>query len=244
MIYYFTSTGNSKYTAERIAEAIGDEAGSIVGLDAATSSDEVVGIVSPTYMTGLPHIVGEFLSTLKLENCKYFFILMTYGTVTRVNYKDHTDLEPDALFSIKYPDDATFIFDLSDKDKVQKTLDKSMVLLDDVIDKIKAREKGNFVKNQIPSWAAKLYHSTYEGARKTSTLSVDDNCIGCGLCARNCPVKAIEIVEKKPVWVKDKCEMCLNCLHHCPKFAIHRGPKTAKHGQYDIKKYSVRSESK
>ena len=36
----------------------------------------------------------------------------------------------------------------------------------------------------------------------------------------------------KPVWVKDKCVMCLGCLHRCPKFAIQYGRNTKKHGQY------------
>ena len=47
-----------------------------------------------------------------------------------------------------------------------------------------------------------------------------------------CPVNAIEMKNKRPVWVKEKCVMCLGCLHRCPKFAIEYGKNTTKHGQY------------
>lgn len=38
--------------------------------------------------------------------------------------------------------------------------------------------------------------------------------------------------ERKPVWVKEKCALCLGCLHRCPKFAIQYGKNTQRHGQY------------
>ena len=39
--------------------------------------------------------------------------------------------------------------------------------------------------------------------------------------------------DKKPMWVKEQCALCLGCLHRCPKFAIQYGNgKTKQHGQY------------
>lgn len=77
----------------------------------------------------------------------------------------------------------------------------------------------------VPNTGMVLY-----GATKSLVYEM---CIGCGLCARKCPIQAIEIQDKKPVWVKKKCALCFRCLHHCPKFAIQYGNgKTKLHGQY------------
>ena len=45
-------------------------------------------------------------------------------------------------------------------------------------------------------------------------------CIGCGLCARSCPRKAIELKNKKPVFHTSRCIRCFCCQELCPKEAI------------------------
>lgn len=54
-----------------------------------------------------------------------------------------------------------------------------------------------------------------------------------------CPVQAIEMKAGRPVWVKEKCVMCLGCLHRCPRFAIQYENRTQKHGQYTNPKAQV-----
>jgi len=52
----------------------------------------------------------------------------------------------------------------------------------------------------------------------------EDQCIGCGLCCRNCPSKAIDMQEvngkKYPEFDLSKCVFCYQCIETCPKKAI------------------------
>lgn len=46
-----------------------------------------------------------------------------------------------------------------------------------------------------------------------------NDCNNCGLCIKNCPVKAIKLVSNRPFWTHH-CESCMKCVGDCPKKAI------------------------
>lgn len=237
MILYFSATGNDEYVAKRLAKAVGDQTASIVDLmnkDQYDIEDEAIGIVTPTYFWGLPVITQEFLEKVTLKS-DYVYLIATYGTTPGFIGQDarkafHHSI--DAFYSVRMADTWTPQFDLSTPEKVAKFTKTTEEEIEYVIDHVRYHVTGNFMNRKISAIVKPISKAAYENARKTKHFHVEETCIGCGLCARKCPVHAIEMEEKRPVWVKDKCVMCLGCLHRCPKFAIQYGKKTKNHGQY------------
>jgi formate hydrogenlyase subunit 6 len=51
-----------------------------------------------------------------------------------------------------------------------------------------------------------------------------EKCISCGLCERDCPANAIELIEvsgkRMPHFYLDRCIFCYQCAEACPRDAI------------------------
>lgn len=243
MIFYFSATGNSRHIAQSIADSLGDRA---IPVDTCLKNkkfnfiaqpDEKIGFVCPVYNLGLPVVIIDFIKNLNLNiKDNYVFTAVTYGGFSGgaskmlKNQLAEKEICVNAAYSVKMPDTWTPVYDVSDKEKIERINNKADKHISKIIRKIKRNVKGNYDLRRLPF--CDIFYKDYENMRRTETLSVNENCTGCGKCAELCPVDAIEIQNGKPVWVKEKCAMCLGCLHRCPEFAIQRGEKTALHGQY------------
>ena len=247
MIFYFSATGNSRYVARRLAEATDDRLVSVPELlregrtEFTVRPEERVGFVFPTYFWGLPDLAGRFLEALTLHAPEgtYFYLIATYGSTPgavgafaqRLMRRKGYSL--DSRCSVRMPDTWTPIFDLSDKEKVAATNTRAEEEIARAVEVVRERRRGDFMARKIPFPIAQAFaRPLYALQRSTAGFTVSDECIGCGLCERQCPDGAIQMQGGRPIWVKKKCEICLGCLHRCPKFAIRFGSETARHGQY------------
>ena len=66
---------------------------------------------------------------------------------------------------------------------------------------------------------------------KAAAFQAGDSCIGCGLCAKNCPLNNIRLKEGKPHWGKE-CTHCMACICYCPAKAIEYGKKSIGKPRY------------
>ena len=241
MIYYFTGAGNSRYVAQRIAQALGDTVAFMPEHIPATVPDngEPVGFVFPVYFWGIPTVVDRFARQLTIEGSHYTFTVLTPSGSSgdAVSLFEKALRRPvDARFSVLMPDTYCPMFECGDRAKNEAVLNRAEGEIDNVIVQLKSRATGDL---DLHHGMGRLYTVTmYPLYKRTTTrrFAVSDACTGCGLCAKLCPDKFITIEDGRPVWRAGHCNLCFACLHHCPTFAIQYGRNSRKHGQYTCPK--------
>jgi MinD superfamily P-loop ATPase len=62
-------------------------------------------------------------------------------------------------------------------------------------------------------------------------FNVSENCTGCGICSKVCPVRNIEMVNNRPNF-KHICEQCAACVQLCPSKALNIENKTQSRRRY------------
>ena len=244
MILCFSGTGNSKYVAKRIANALGD---ALVNLnDRIKASDtssietgERVIIVTPTYAWRIPRVVRDWLRKTELRGAKQAWIVMTCGSEIGNADKYNRELCTEKGLSCMgtaqtvMPENYIAMFSAPQADKARQIVAKAKPDIDRAIAAIQAGECFAPTRNNLYDrfMSGPVNPIFYKCFVKANAFTASSACIGCGQCVKRCPMNNVTLKDGKPVWGRN-CTHCMACICYCPKEAIEYGKKSVGQPRY------------
>ena len=257
MIFYFSGVGNSRWVAEQIAKALGDQLVYIPEADIASTTYELgegerLGFIFPTYGWGVPTFIEAFIRHLNIKNVGYLYMVTTCGDDTGQTYEIFChDVRQRgwtcaSAWAVQMPESYICLpgFDVDRPEKEQRKLQLAHDSVESIIASLRAYETG--IADTIPGplkWAKSHIIRPFFNRFLISPrpFKTTDACIGCGRCEQACPYHNIKMSSSlpageerrkvRPEWGSD-CVLCLRCYHTCPVHALHWGPMTKNKGQY------------
>lgn len=232
---YFSGTGNTKYCIEKFLEECGNDVRSYSIEDknavSEISLNDTIVMAYPVYYSNIPKILSDFIrNNSNIWQDKEVFIIATMGLFSG----DGAGILARLLKSfgakilgglhLKMPDC------ISDVKLLKRTLDENREIVKKAEDKIKITAE-NFKKKEFSQEGIGVFYHIaglfgqrlycYNATKNYSDkLKIDrEKCIGCGICAKLCPMNNIEIIENKAV-ASNMCTKCYRCVNKCPKQAI------------------------
>ena len=244
MIFYFSGTGNSKYVAKRIADALGDE---IVNLndrikDSDTSpveTGERLIVVTPTYAWRIPRVVRDWLLKTELRGARLAWFVMTCGSEIGNADRYNRDLCTEKRLAcmgtaqIVMPENYIAMFSAPQADKARQIVAKAEPSIDRAIAAIQSNQPFTPTRNNLYDrfMSGPVNPIFYKFFVKANAFTASGACIGCGQCVKRCPMNNVTIKDGKPVWGRN-CTHCMACICYCPVSAIEYGKKSVGQPRY------------
>ena len=244
MVLYFTGTGTSRYIAERIAVALGDEllsmndrikAGDILPV---TSAERLI-IVTPTYAWRTPRIVRDWLAETDFPCGAQAWFVMTCGSEigNAAKYNRALCQEKQLTYmgtaQIIMPENYIAMFNAPQAEEARQIISRAEPDIERVTLAIAANQEFTPPRNNLCDrfMSGPVNPIFYSFFVKADLFSADSTCTGCGQCARLCPTNSITIQSGRPVWGSN-CTHCMACICRCPAEAIEYGKKSLGKPRY------------
>ena len=244
MILYFSGTGNSKYVAQRIADALDEPLCSLndrikSGDTAPVETGKRLIIVTPTYAWRIPRIVREWLLSTVLTGAKQAWFVMTCGgEIGNAGKYNHALCQEKGLTcmgtaQLLMPENYIAMFGAPQASEARQIVAKAEPDIDRAIAAIAAGEKFPPTRNNLYDrfMSGPVNPIFYSFFVKAKAFTASDACVGCGQCAERCPMNNITLQNGRPVW-GGSCTHCMACICYCPTEAIEYGKKSPGKPRY------------
>ncbi len=256
MILYFSATGNSEYVAKKLAYLCND---SVVSINEYMKKNEVLDVTSekpyvliaPVYISSIPARISKFIQSSKLNGNKDFYVIMTCaGSGSSASGAEaekickKLDLNYKGVAHLTMPQDYLMFFEVKSKEENEVIMNNAISKIPAIATKINNNENLDTSKvglghKMSVAPVTLLFDSCFIKPKK---FYATDECVGCGICEKVCPLNNIKIENGKPIWGKE-CIHCSACINRCPKQAIEYGKKTQGKNRYVAKKYNPKDEA-
>jgi len=251
MIFYYTGTGNSLWAARRLADELGGaEVISMAGCNGGkiAGDAEILGLVFPVYIWGVPAPVLRFVQSLKGRKSDYTFAVATNGgqvSNTLVQLKRALEKNGLALssgFGIQMPSSYIPWGGPGPKEEREEKFGRARDKITFISGAVRQRtvvpvDKGPLWQRILFTFLYKITFSRVPGMDRS--FHADTRCNACGICGRVCPSSNITLPEGRPVW-HHRCEQCFACLQWCPREAVQYGKKTLNYERYHHPEITLR----
>lgn len=231
MVFYFTATGNSLYVARKLDSEC-------ISIPQAVHGKMIfkadrIGIVCPVYGHEMPAMVREFIKKAVFDT-DYLYLIETYGhrhgganELAELIFREsgkHTDYAT----TISMADNFLPGFDMNEEREFDKKRNIEKHIAEIKTD-INAKRRWH---QPITEEDRKIHQSYLERMKNVpdsywgELYTITDDCIGCGICTKVCPVGCIELKGQHAIQhlMSENghviCNSCMACIHHCPKNAI------------------------
>ena len=243
-LYYFSGTGNSLKIARDLSDKLEEcelvPIAKVWQLDHIASTSEKVGFIFPMYYYGLPKIVYDFLNKIELDKSNYFFAVITrageldggsFQQIEKILKVKSKTLS--AGFFVTMPNNFSLELTYSSEELQKLLFEKAIKEIEKISEFIKDNKK-NLKEDSVEkkNRLGKINKSFIERVNESDkSFYAENNCTGCGICEKICPVNNIVLIEGMPQW-QHKCQQCLACINLCPEKVIQFGTKTLKTQRY------------
>lgn len=251
MILYFSGTGNSRYAAQVIGDALGDSLVSIGGRLKEGETDPLYSrrpfvVVSPVYAWRLPRVVERFMrETAFGGDTRFYFVLTCGGDVgAAAKYAAKLCCQKGFRFcglaGVRMPENFITMFRAPGKDEAREIILHAKDPLAQAADFIREGKHLPVYKPALPDLIKSgvvndLFYPLFMSAKGYGTTSA---CTGCGSCVRLCPLNNIRLEGGRPVW-GGNCTQCMACICGCPETAVEYKNKTKGKERYYLRSADV-----